>query len=36
MSEKAKNTGRFWAYDASQARDAELTLLDNVQFIYEL
>ena len=36
MSEKAKNTGRFWAYDVNQARDTDLTLLDNVQFIYEL
>ena len=36
MLEKAEDVGQFWAYDFSYSKDADLTLLDNVQFIYEL
>jgi len=36
MLEKAESLNQFWAYDLSFSRDSDLTLLDNVQFIYEL
>jgi len=36
MLEKAEDISKFWAYDLSYSKDADLTLLDNVQFIYEL
>ncbi len=36
MLEKAGDVSQFWAYDFSYSKDADLTLLDNVQFIYEL
>lgn len=38
MLEKAKDFNSFWAYknDEGVVRDKQLTLLDNVQFIYEL
>ena len=36
MLEKAEEISQFWAYDISYSKDADLTLLDNVQFIYEL
>ena len=36
MLEKAEDISQFWAYDISYSKDADLTLLDNVQFIYEL
>lgn len=36
MLEKAEDTSQFWAYDLAYAKDTDLTLLDNVQFIYEL
>ena len=36
MLEKAEDISQFWAYDLSYSKDADLTLLDNVQFIYEL
>lgn len=36
MLEKAEDLSQFWAYDLSYSKDADLTLLDNVQFIYEL
>jgi len=36
MLEKAEDINQFWAYDLSCSKDADLTLLDNVQFIYEL
>jgi DNA modification methylase len=36
MLEKAENVGQFWAYDLSISKNSDLTLLDNVQFIYEL
>lgn len=36
MMEKAEDMGRFWAYDLAFSKDSDLTLLDNVQFIYEL
>lgn len=36
MLEKAEGINQFWAYDLAYSKDADLTLLDNVQFIYEL
>ena len=36
MLKKAENLSQFWAYDLTFSKDSELTLLDNVQFIYEL
>ncbi|HOT42867.1 MAG TPA: DNA methyltransferase [Syntrophorhabdaceae bacterium] len=36
MLERAEDISPFWAYDFSYSKDADLTLLDNVQFIYEL
>lgn len=36
MLEKAEGISQFWAYDLAYSKDADLTLLDNVQFIYEL
>lgn len=36
MLEKAEDMSQFWAYDLSYSTDSDLTLLDNVQFIYEL
>lgn len=36
MLEKAEEISQFWAYDLTYSKDADLTLLDNVQFIYEL
>ncbi len=36
MLEKAEDISQFWAYDLTYSKDADLTLLDNVQFIYEL
>lgn len=36
MLEKAEDISQFWAYDLSYSAEADLTLLDNVQFIYEL
>lgn len=36
MLEKAEDVSQFWAYDLSFSKDSDLTLLDNVQFIYEL
>ncbi len=36
MLEKAEDISQFWAYDLSYSDNADLTLLDNVQFIYEL
>lgn len=36
MLEKAEDISQFWAYDFSYSKNADLTLLDNVQFIYEL
>lgn len=36
MLEKAQSLNQFWAYDLSFSKDSDLTLLDNVQFIYEL
>lgn len=36
MLENAENLNQFWAYDFSLSKGADLTLLDNVQFIYEL
>lgn len=36
MLEKAENINQFWAYDLSCSDTSDLTLLDNVQFIYEL
>jgi DNA modification methylase len=36
MLERADDISQFWAYDLSYSKDADLTLLDNVQFIYEL
>lgn len=36
MLEKAEDISQFWAYDLSCSKDSDLTLLDNVQFIYEL
>lgn len=36
MVGKAKEIQEFWAYDLIHSLDADITLLDNVQFIYEL
>jgi len=36
MIEKAEEIGLDWAYDLSFSKDSDITLLDNVQFIYEL
>ena len=36
MLEKAEDISQFWAYDLSFSKDSDITLLDNVQFIYEL
>lgn len=36
MMEKAEEIGLNWAYDLSFSKDSDITLLDNVQFIYEL
>jgi DNA modification methylase len=36
MLERAEDINQFWAYDINYSKDADLTLLDNVQFIYEL
>jgi len=36
MMEKAKEIQEFWAYDLRHSLDSDITLLDNVQFIYEL
>jgi DNA modification methylase len=36
MMQRAEEVGQFWAYDLSYSKDSDLTLLDNVQFIYEL
>ena len=36
MIERAEEASQFWAYDLSYSKDSDLTLLDNVQFIYEL
>ncbi|MBI4656569.1 MAG: hypothetical protein HY746_07475 [Elusimicrobia bacterium] len=36
MLKKAENISQFWAYDLKFSKDSDLTLLDNVQFIYEL
>ncbi len=36
MIEKAEDLSHFWAYDFAYSKNADLTLLDNVQFIYEL
>lgn len=36
MLEKAENISQTWAYRIDYSKDADLTLLDNVQFIYEL
>jgi len=36
MIEKAEDINLFWAYDLNHSKNSDLTLLDNVQFIYEL
>jgi len=36
MLERAEDISQFWAYNLSYSKYADLTLLDNVQFIYEL
>jgi DNA modification methylase len=36
MIEKAEEIKQFWAYDLNFSKTSDLTLLDNVQFIYEL
>jgi len=36
MLEKAEDMSQVWAYDLSYSTDSDVTLLDNVQFIYEL
>jgi len=36
MLERAEDMSQFWAYDLTFSKDSDLTLLDNVQFIYEL
>lgn len=36
MMKKAEEIQEFWAYDMKQSLNSDVTLLDNVQFIYEL
>ncbi|GFP31631.1 hypothetical protein, partial [Candidatus Hakubella thermalkaliphila] len=36
MMKKAEEIQEFWAYNLKQSVDSDVTLLDNVQFIYEL
>lgn len=36
MLERAEEISQFWAYDLNFSKNSDLTLLDNVQFIYEL
>ncbi|MEW6609778.1 MAG: DNA methyltransferase [bacterium] len=36
MMKKAEEIQEFWAYDMKQPSNSDVTLLDNVQFIYEL
>lgn len=36
MLERGEKIGMFWAYEHAYSKNADLTLLDNVQFIYEL
>jgi len=36
MMKKAEEIQEFWAYDLKQSVNSDVTLLDNVQFIYEL
>jgi len=36
MLKKAGDISQFWAYDLKFSKNSDLTLLDNVQFIYEL
>ncbi len=36
MIGRAENGSQFWAYDLTYSESSDLTLLDNVQFIYEL
>jgi len=36
MIKKAEEIQEFWAYDLKQSVNSDVTLLDNVQFIYEL
>jgi len=36
MMKKAEEIQEFWAYDMKQSVNSDVTLLDNVQFIYEL
>jgi DNA modification methylase len=36
MLKRAEELNQFWAYNQSILKDSDLTLLDNVQFIYEL
>ncbi len=36
MLKKAEDISQFWAYDLKFSKNSDLTLLDNVQFIYEL
>ena len=36
MLERAEEVNQLWAYDLSHSNSSDLTLLDNVQFIYEL
>lgn len=36
MLKRAEELNQFWAYNKSILKDSDLTLLDNVQFIYEL
>ena len=36
MLKKAEDISQFWAYDSTFPENSDMTLLDNVQFIYEL
>lgn len=36
MLERAEEISQFWAYNTTFSKDSDLTLLDNIQFIYEL
>jgi DNA modification methylase len=36
MLKKAEDISQFWAYDSTFSENSDITLLDNIQFIYEL
>ena len=34
MLKKAEDISQFWAYDSNFSANSDITLLDNIQFIY--